>query len=220
MRKNDGLKFLLDNFPNITVDTVFVNDFDSNKNELLLTNERQKYWRVRCGKKIESELKLPMASLYTIEELEKFIKYYKNKFNDIYFIVHRIDNDYFYPKITGSLAVYNNANIPKIVIELQEVTKEMLDNIDIGKRPRDWDISVCLQYDFLYKIPKVTFYKDINMDNLKTAINTLYYIGTKIFDLYCQMNIYEPSYTRFNIYDDSSIILNDHRSQESFIKTK
>ena len=70
------------------------------------------------------------------------------------------------------------------------------------------------------KFPKVTFYKDINMDNLKTAINTLYYIGTKIFDLYCQMNIYEPSYTRFNIYDDSSIILNDHRSQESFIKIK
>lgn len=217
MRKVDGLKFLLTNFPNVTVDTVFIEkEQEATYDKLELDKAQNQYWRVRCASKSNSELKLPMASIYDFDKLKDFMSEQISKHNDIQFVIHRVNDDYFYPNITGSLAVYNNEDIPKIVIELQQVTREMLDNIDVGKRPRDWDISVCFEYNFLHKYPQVTKYRDINIENIKESISKLYDIGLKIYELYNSMGLYEASYTRFNIYNDGSIILNDHRSTESF----
>lgn len=217
MRKIEGLKFLLVNFPNLTVDTVFIeSEEDILSEKLKLDESKNQYWRVRSASKGNSELRLPMASIYEYEQLMEFIDEQRSKFSDIQFVIHLINDDYFYPNITGSLAVYNNEDIPKIVIELQQVTREMLDNMDVGKRPRDWGISVCFEYNFLHKYPQVTKYKDIDIASIKGAISKLYEVGLKMYELYDSLGINEASYTRFNIYDDGSIILNDHRSTESF----
>lgn len=220
MRKVDGLKFLLNNFPNDTVDTVFIEDGVIRPENLKLDSSLNQYWRVRCARKWGSEARLPMASIYEYDKLCDFIRLQQSKYSDIQFVIHRVNDDYFYPEITGTLAVYNDLNFPKIVIELQQVTREMLENIDKGKRPRDWDISVCFEYDFLHKFPKKTIYNEMDIEKIKYALEKLYNIGLDINYLYNKMNNHEAAYTRFNIYEDSSIILNDHRSTESFIKKK
>ena len=74
MRKIEGLKFLLVNFPNLTVDTVFIeSEEDILSEKLKLDESKNQYWRVRSASKGNSELRLPMASIYEYEQLMEFI---------------------------------------------------------------------------------------------------------------------------------------------------
>ena len=100
-----------------------------------------------------------------------------------------------------------------------KVTKELVDSIDKGKRPRDWEASLILDYEFLNKAPKV-FKKSssLNMDFLKYPIVIIHEIGEQIFDLYEKNGREEETYTRFNIYDLGQVLLDDHRSKESFME--
>ncbi len=82
MRKIDGLKFLQKNFPDLTVDCLFVDKVENlDEEELYLNCERkqefkqaEQIWRVRGGRKVGSELNLPQGTFKTTKELKKFMK--------------------------------------------------------------------------------------------------------------------------------------------------
>ena len=59
MKKLDGLRFLQENFPNLTVDCLFVDKVENlNERNLNLNKESNNLCRVRGGNKIGSELKM------------------------------------------------------------------------------------------------------------------------------------------------------------------
>lgn len=227
MRKIDGLKFLQKNFPDLTVDCLFVDKVENlDEEELYLNCERkqefkqaEQIWRVRGGRKVGSELNLPQGTFKTTKELKKFMKEQKQRDSNMEFVIHRVSPEYFTAPFVGTLAVYNNYDKPGIKIEIQQVTKELVDAIDKGKRPRDWEASLILDYEFLSKSPKVLKKKSgINMDFLKYPIVVIHEIGEEIFKLYEENGQEAETYTRFNIYDLGQVVLDDHRSSESFIK--
>ena len=216
MRKIDGLKFLQKNFPDLTVDCLFVDKVE-NLDESQL--EKSKLWRVRGGRTIGSELNLPQGTFSDKNELKKFMKEQKQKDRNMEFVIHRVSPEYFSAPFVGTLAVYNKGDRPGIKIELQEVTKELVNSIDKGKRPRDWEASLILDYEFLSKAPKVLKKSSsLNMDFLKYPIVVIHEIGEQIFDLYEKNGQEAETYTRFNIYDLGQVLLDDHRSKESFME--
>lgn len=216
MRKIDGLKFLQKNFPGLTVDCLFVDKVE-NLDESQL--EKSKLWRVRGGRTIGSELNLPQGTFSDKNELKKFMKEQKQKDKNMEFVIHRVSSEYFSAPFVGTLAVYNKGDRPGIKIELQEVTKELVNSIDKGKRPRDWEASLILDYEFLSKAPKVLKKSsNLNMDFLKYPIVVIHEIGEQIFDLYEKNGQEAETYTRFNIYDLGQVLLDDHRSKESFME--
>ena len=56
------------------------------------------------------------------------------------------------------------------------------------------------------------------MDFLKYPIVVIHEIGEQIFDLYEKNGQETETYTRFNIYNLGQVILDDHRSKESFLE--
>ncbi len=147
------------------------------------------------------------------------MKEQKQKDRNMEFVIHRVSPEYFSAPFVGTLAVYNKGDRPSIKIEVQEVTKELVDSIDKGKRPRDWEASLILDYEFLSKSPKVLKKSpNLNMDFLKYPIVVIHEIGEQIFELYEKSDKEAETYTRFNIYDLGQVLLDDHRSKESFIE--
>lgn len=219
MNKIDGLKLLEENFPDITLNSLFIDEIDGNALDNLkrIRNSPDKFWRVRSACRIGKELKLPMGSFYNEIDALQFIQYHKKRNSNLSFVLHCIDNDYYYPEFTGTLAVYNNDDFCSIVIELQKTPRELIDKMDSGIRPRDWPICVNYHYQFLHKRPIIKLFDEVDMEFLKIPVNALFKIGCRIYGIYENRNWNTTSYTRFNIYRDGSIILNDHRTIESFI---
>lgn len=218
MNKIEGLQFLENNFPEITINSFFVDRINSDTKKIMeaIRTSPDKFWRVRSACKIGNELKLPMGSFHNEVDAIEFIKYHQSKNGNLSFVLHCIDDTYYYPEFTGTLAVYNNETC-SIVIELQKTPKELIDNMDLGIRPRDWPICINYQYEFLCKKPSIQIYDSVNLEFLKQPVNHLYKIGCKIYDIYDKHSWKTTSYSRFNIYNDGSIIINDHRTSESFI---
>ena len=218
MRKLDGLRFLQENFPRLTVDCLFV-DKQENLNEEALQSkdDLEHLWRVRCGSRAGSELKLPQGTFTKIKELRQFMKEQKARNSNMEFVIHRVSPEYFSAPFVGTLAVYNSDDIPRIRIELQKVTQELVDAIDTGKRPRDWEACLILDYDFLSKSPKVRKKQDVNLEALKYPIAVIHEVGEQIFDLYDKKGEHTDTYTRFNIYDLGQVLFDDHRSIDSFV---
>ena len=227
MRKIDGLKFLQKHFPDLTVDCLFVDKIENldekelyksceNKQEF---NQTEQIWRVRGGRRTGSELNLPQGTFNTPKELKKFMKEQKQRDNNMEFVIHRVSPEYFAAPFVGTLAVYNNCDRPRIRIELQQVTKELVASIDKGKRPRDWEACLILDYEFLSKSP-IILKKNAGliMDFLKYPIVVIHEIGEEIFKLYEENGQEAETYTRFNIYNLGQVVLDDHRSRESFIQ--
>ena len=133
------------------------------------------------------------------------------------FVIHRVSPEYFAAPFVGTLAVYNNGNIPSIRIEFQKVTKELVASIDKGKRPRDWEACLIMDYDYLNKFPKIRKKDDVNLEALKHSIMVIHEAGERIFELYEQKGEKIDTYTRFNIYDLGQVLFDDHRSTDSFI---
>ena len=135
------------------------------------------------------------------------------------FVIHRVSPEYFSAPFVGTLAVYNQADRTGIRIEVQKVTKELVDSIDKGKRPRDWEACLILDYEFLNKFPKVLKKDpDLNMDFLKHPILVIHEVGEEIFRLYEENGQVEETYTRFNIYNLGQVLFDDHRSRDSFME--
>lgn len=221
MKKLDGLRFLQENFPNLTVDCIFVdNENDLNEESLYTTDKKRQQWRVRAGHKIGSELNLPQGTFNNITDIRNFIAKHKKTDSNMEFVIHRVTPEYFNAPFVGTLAVYNDINNKGIRIELQRVTKQLLEEMDKGgKRPRDWESCLILDYDYLYKFPKVLKKdKELNMQFLKYPIMRLYQAGESIFRMYEKKGELIDTYTRFNIYDSGEILLDDHRSSDSFLE--
>ena len=219
MRKIEGLKFLQRYFPESTIDCTFVRDEQDVKklmHDKSFDNEG-KLLRVRGASKIGSELNLPMQTFTSLKDIRKFVKTQHKQNENLEFIIHRVAPDYFQVPYVGTLAVYNNKISPSIRIELQKVTEELVASIDKGKRPRDWDSCLILDYEFLNKSPKILKNNNVNINSLKEPIVKLYKIGEKIFSIYEKAGQEIETYTRFNIYDSGDILLDDHRSSDSFI---
>lgn len=220
MNKIDGLKFLHEHFSKITLNSYFIeNENDLSKETLVsIRTSSERFWRVRSACRYGTELALPMGTFYDEDALISFIHEQKMKNSKFEFVLHCIDNAYYYPEYSGTLAVYNDSEYCDLIIELQKITKELIDSMDSSKiRPRDWGVCVAFHYRFLHKSPRVTFYKDMDIHHIKYNINDLFVIGCEIFDSYERERNNTASYTRFNIYSNGSIILNDHRSLDSFI---
>ncbi len=219
MKKLEGLKFLQQKFPKLTVDCLFVDKVENLNEEALYSKDKiEQLWRVRCGKSIGSELNLPQGTFTKAKELKKFMKEQKKKDSNMEFVIHSVSPEYFTAPFVGTLAVYNNKANPVIRIELQKVTKELVDAIDTGKRPRDWEVCLILDYDLLYKFPKIRKKdEDINLEDLEHAIAVIHEVGEQIFEFYDEKGEEIDTYTRFNIYSLGRVLFDDHRSASSFI---
>lgn len=220
MRKIDGLKFLQQHFPDLTIDCLFV-DKAENLDEKAFEQKEQsdEIWRVRGGKKTGSELSLPQGSFKNAKEAKEFMREQQQRDSGMEFVIHRVSPKYFSAPFVGTLAVYNQGDRPGIRIELQKVTKELVDSIDKGKRPRDWEACLILDYEFLNKFPKVLKKDpDLDMDFLKHPILIIHEVGEQIFKLYEENGEVDETYTRFNIYNLGQVLLDDHRSRDSFME--
>ena len=104
-------------------------------------------------------------------------------------------------------------------IELQKVTRELVEGIDKkgGKRPRDWEACLILDYEFRNKFPKIRRNNDVNLEEVKNAIAVIHEVGEEIFDIYDKQGKDIDTFTRFNIYDLGQVLFDDHRSVESFV---
>lgn len=220
MRKIDGLKFLQRHFPDLTVDCLFVDKVENLDEQILYKKEQaEQIWRVRGGKRTGSEISLPQGTFKNPREVKKFMEEQQLRDSNMEFVIHRVSPEYFSAPFVGTLAVYNKGDIPGIRIELQKVTKELVESLDKGKRPRDWEACLILDYEFLNKFPKV-LKKDsnLNMNFLKHPILIIHEVGEEIFRLYEQNEKIDETYTRFNIYNLGQVLFDDHRSRDSFME--
>lgn len=220
MKKLDGLRFLQENFPRLTVDCVFVDKVENLDEKALIKKEEvEQIWRVRGGHKIGSELNMPQGSFRDIISLKKYMKEQQRKDANMEFVIHSVSPKYFAAPFVGTLAVYNNHQTPGMRIELQKVTRELVEGIDKkgGKRPRDWEVCLILDYEFRNKFPKIRKNNDVNLEEVKNAIAVIHEVGEEIFDIYDKKGIEIDTFTRFNIYDLGQVLFDDHRSVESFV---
>ena len=220
MKKLEGLRFLQKNFPKLTVDCVFVDKVENLDEEALIKKEEaEQIWRVRGGHKVGSELNMPQGSFRDIKSLKKYMKDLQRKDSNMEFVIHSVSPKYFAAPFVGTLAVYNNLQNPGIRIELQKVTKELVEGIDKkgGKRPRDWEACLILDYEFRNKFPKIRRNNDVNLEEVKNASAVIHEVGEEIFDIYDRQGKEIDTFTRFNIYDLGQVLFDDHRSVESFV---
>ena len=221
MKKLDGLRFLQENFPRLTVDCIFVDKVENlDEKALIKKEEAEQIWRVRGGHKVGSELNMPQGSFKDIISLKRYMKEQQRKDANMEFVIHRVSPKNFAAPFVGTLAVYNNHQNPGMRIELQKVTRELVENIDKkgGKRPRDWEACLILDYEFRNKFPKILKNNDVNLEEVKNAIAVIHEVGEEIFDIYDKQGNDIDTFTRFNIYDLGQVLFDDHRSVESFVQ--
>ena len=218
MRKLDGLRFLQENFSKLTVDCLFVDKMENiDEKDLYIKEQSQQLWRVRTGVTTGSELNLPQGTFDNTTSLKRFMEEQKHRNSNMEFVIHRVSPKYFAAPFVGTLAVYNNNNLPSIKIELQKVTKDLVNSIDKGKRPRDWEACLILDYEYLNRFPKIRRNNDVDLESLKSSIMVIHEVGEQVFEIYDRKRENVETYTRFNVYDLGQVVLDDHRSSDSFI---
>ena len=163
---------------------------------------------------------MPQGSFKDIISLKRYMKEQQRKDANMEFVIHSVSPKYFAAPFVGTLAVYNNHQNPGMRIELQKVTRELVENIDKkgGKRPRDWEACLILDYEFRNKFPNILKNNDVNLEEVKNAIAVIHEVGEEIFDIYDKQGNDIDTFTRFNIYDLGQVLFDDHRSVESFVQ--
>lgn len=157
MKKLDGLRFLQENFPRLTVDCVFVDKVENlDEKALIKKEEAEQIWRVRGGHKIGSELNMPQGSFKDIISLKKYMKEQKRKDENMEFVIHSVSAKYFAAPFVGTLAVYNNHQNPGMRIELQKVTKELVEEIFDIYDKQGMDIDTFTRFN-IYDLGQVLF---------------------------------------------------------------
>lgn len=220
MKKLDGLRFLQENFPRLTVDCVFVDKVENLDEKALIKKKKQnKFGELEEATRIGSELNMPQGSFKDIISLKRYMKEQQRKDANMEFVIHSVSPKYFTAPFVGTLAVYNNHQNPGMRIELQKVTRELVENIDKkgGKRPRDWEACLILDYEFRNKFPKIRRNNDVNLEEVKMRLWLFTEVGEEIFDIYDKQGNDIDTFTRFNIYDLGQVLFDDHRSVESFV---
>lgn len=216
MKKIEGLKFLNYYFPGVALNGYAVSDVSKALDVLeKFTYADNNFWRIRTANPYGSEYALPMGTFHNDKAIIDFIGKMKLVNRDYQFILHRINDKYLNPNYCGTILVDNKTS--NLIIDLQEFTAEKLLYMDKGMRPRDWNSCITFEYRFLNKFPIVSKHDSFSSENWKHEIASLYQIGIKIYNLYEKVNKIGTTYTRFNLYNNNMIILNDHRSSLSFV---
>lgn len=217
MNKIDGLRFLNTYFPDIALNGYVISDVSKAKDIL----DKFSYcdgcfWRIRTANPNGSEYALPMGTYYNDKEILEFVKINKAKNRDFQFILHRVNDRYLKPGYCGTLVVDNKSST--IIVDLQKFTEKRFLSMDTGMRPRDWNVCITFEYRFLNKFPIISNNDfSFNLQTWKYEIFKLFQVGVEIYDFYDNAKMIETTYTRFNMYDNNKIILNDHRGSLSFV---
>lgn len=219
MRKIGGLRFLLKFFPTVTVPCVFLQEtkpeFDENLS--VLEEMTNCVFRVRTGSKTRSEMNLPQKTCATVDEVRSFVSAKSTDLNGLQFVIHPVERWYFDPVYIGSLALFD-PTAPNMLIEFQSVNAVQVANLDKGLRPRDWPVCASFRYPNLQRMPSQHRSDDtFDSEGTKRPLEHLWRIGRKIDALRFRIDgKMIESVTRFNIYRDGSVLLDDHRDVASF----
>ena len=129
MKKLDGLRFLQENFPRLTVDCIFVDKVENlDEKALIKKEEAEQIWRVRGGHKIGSELNMLQGSFKDIISLKRYMKEQQRKDANMEFVIHSVSPKYFTAPFVGTLAVYNNHLVPQDIYTLVQKTLHFYDH--------------------------------------------------------------------------------------------
>ncbi len=220
MRKIDGLKFLQRFFPDVCVDCVFVTE-----NESLDLHELESHppqiFRVRSGRKYGSELGSPQRTCHSAKGVERFIKEVWASDKALEFVIHRVDQSFFTPDFVGTIALFEKVE-PMMVIDLQAVSRTLVADMDSGARPRDWKLVAIYTYPFCRWQPGVHLVDPtFKSESVSEPLLRLWRIGREIDSVKKSLNgravtALPESVTRFNIYPNGVILLDDHRNVDSF----
>ncbi|MDO8622263.1 MAG: hypothetical protein Q7R80_03465 [bacterium] len=220
MRKIEGLKFLQKFFPDECVDCVFVTE-----NEPLdphdLGSHAPQIFRVRSGRKSGSELGSPQRTCRSTKEVERFIQEALASDTSLEFVIHRVDQSFFEPDFVGTIALFEKVE-PMMVIDLQAVSKMLVAGMDSGTRPRDWKVVATYIYPFCRLQPRVHLVDpSFQSASVSGSLLRLWRIGREIDGVKKPLNgqpvtALQESVTRFNIYPNGTIMLDDHRNVASF----
>jgi hypothetical protein len=219
MRKIDGLKFLRSFFPEVCVDCVFMAG-----NEPLqfcyLNDHQPQMFRVRSGRACGSELNLPQKTCYSSDEVMEFMAKEKAADPFLEFVVHRVDTSYFDAIFVGTIALLSDPE-PHMSIDFQPIPEEFAVNFNADVRPRDWRVAATFTYPFLGRVPVVDLADRLfNVDSVKQPLHRLWHIGREIESLARSVSGGLGTVSRFNVYKDGSVLLDDHRCVSSFVGSR
>lgn len=220
MRKIEGLKFLQKFFPDVCVDCVFVTESEPLDLRDLQSHTTQLF-RVRSGRKIGSELGSPQRTCRSTREVKRFVEETWASDKALEFVIHRVSQSFFEPNFVGTIALFEKVE-PMMVIDLQAVSKTLVTGMDSGVRPRDWKVVAIYTYPFFRWQPRVHLVDpSFQSASVSEPLLRLWRIGREIDCVKKSLNgkavtVLPESVTRFNIYPNGEILLDDHRNVESF----
>jgi len=220
MRKIEGLKFLQQFFSDVCVDCVFVTQNEPLDGQLLQSHSSQLF-RIRSGRKRGSELGSPQQTCHSAEEVERFIRERWATDKTLEFVIHRVRQSFFEPDFVGTIALFEKVE-PMMVIDFQAVSKRLVAGMDKCTRPRDWKVAAIYTFPLHKLYPNICFLDPSFLPgSISGSILRLWQIGREIDAVKSSLHerLFVPlpeSVTRFNIYSNGDIILDDHRNVESF----
>lgn len=220
MRKIEGLRFLQKYFFNVCVDCMFVTE-EEPPDICLLQKHSPQLFRVRSGRKSGSELGSPQRTCRSAEEVERFIREAWISDKSLEFVIHRVDKSFFEATFVGTIALFEKGE-PRMMIDLQAVSKTLVAGMDNGTRPRDWKVVAVYVYPFYSQRPEVHLLDpSFQPASVSEPLLHLWRIGSEIDCVKSSLNREDfarlpESVTRFNIYPNGDILLDDHRNVKSF----
>lgn len=217
-----GLQFLRLHFPALVIDFSFVRSAEELVRLLNIYGEAdsQNYWRIRCSNPMGTEMGLPMGTFYSNEDANGFICETQALHPGYSYILHWVDDEYYYPDFCGTIEVVPFPS-PVVSIELQQVSREMIAQMDHGARPRDWPSCYSERDDFTQPLPTVVSQR--GPDELRIpqgALGKLRDVALRLAWIYYSSHANFSTFTRFNICAGGRIVLNDHRAGQSFSSPK
>ncbi len=225
MRKIEGLKFLQRFFPDQCVDCIFVTD-----KEPIILNDLEKHasslFRVRSSRRNGSDINAPSKTCHSVKEVVKFVEDLRSLKQSWEFVIHRVDKAYFTPSFIGTIALFYKVE-PQIMIDLQYVpsrdAQAIANGAYHGQPPRDWKVAAMYTFPFFGRQPWIRIIDPLfQLSAVSEFIPRLWRIGREIDDVKQSLDdrssaALPESVTRFNLYSDGSILLDDHRNVSSFI---
>lgn len=220
MRKIEGLRFLQKFFLTVCVDCMFVTRREP-LNTRLLRDHVPQLFRIRSGRQSGSERGSPQRTCRSVAEVECFIEEVWKSDKAREFVIHRVNESFFEPDFVGTIALFEKTE-PTMVIDLQAVSKTLVAGMDGGVRPRDWKVVTTYIFPF-HQLRPIVHSVDPSFQSMHVnePLIRLWRIGREIDSIKKTMEEHSgatlpESLTRFNIYQDRTILLDDHRNVESF----
>jgi hypothetical protein len=167
---------------------------------------------VRAGRTFGSETTLPTRE--DCQSAGQVIEFIQRHGTDrtLRFVVHPVQKSYFNPLLVGTIALHYSPSA-KTVIEFQEMK-----NNHEGE-PRDWPVNIRHTFPFMARMPTAYLSDEsrYSLQNISSHVFECYEIAMAIIEIKNSLqSAEENSLTRFRIYRSGRIILQDHRSPDSF----